>query len=730
MKPINENLRLIKPFLRGLPIIAAVMLAAMTLTQRYLRYATPQYESTARIRLADTKDGSPSSNLYKDFDVFANANKIGAEVEVIKSKVLIGKVVDSAGIDITIYRLGQLRKVELYHESPLLVQAIFHTRQYEDKLFRVSVKSTKDFSVVFPGTDKPIAGKFDQPLIAGADTLQISLNKVLLASRPGIRLTDEYAFVVNSREKLLNEVLANLSVTSIDKEIPVLRLTYKSPVAQKAADMVNLVSRIYIDDYIETKYKSANTTREFLDKQLNSVGKDLASSEGAIESYRNKKRIINIRQETETDLRKIADMKVQQTNVRMNLEAITDLYNYMQAGKDITELAPNFEAYTDLLATELVKKMKLLQAEKKDLLVKYTPEHEQVKLVDNKIEDISKYLREGIRNTRKNLEVKYQRISSDIETAEQVFNGLPEKERTMGVLSRNFQLNEQTYNFLHAKRTEAEIASAATISFHRIISYGDVPGAPVSPNAGLLKILAGFLGFLGSLTMIYLVHAIKGKVNDVTTIEKRSDVPVAVTTPMLKKENAVRSHFHKQAIQLEIKEILKPRQLLCISSFTKNEGKCFNAVNLARALALQQKKVLVADVDGQIHKKGILRQQELFDYKDISVAGGIPVNSTDLDKLLGQWMAAYDHVIIKNENISTASVGLLLMSKAGANLFLFDSRLTPARMVSEAQLLREEYSFPAFYFLLNRAAYNPNVVLQVTGFIRNMMNRFRKKRNA
>lgn len=728
MKPANENIRLIKPFLRGLPIIVMVMAASIAVVKRYLRYATPMYESTARIRLADTKDGAASANLYKDLDVFISANKIGAEIEVIKSKVLISKALDSAGIDITTYRVGQVRKIELYHECPFSVQVSSPGKKYFDKPFQLSIKQNGEYLLTLPGIAKPLAGKLGVPLVNGTDSILVGRNDALLAEKPNLKLADEFEFVLNSRQKLVDEVLGNLSVSSIDKEIPVLRLTYKSPVARKAADMVNIISQTYIDDYVETKFRSAHTTREFLDRQLETVSKELSASENAIESYRDKKRIINIRQETETDLRKIADMKVAETNVRMNLEAITDLSRYMDAGTDITELAPNFEAYTDLLATELVKKMKLLQSEKKDLLVKYTPEHEQVKLVDAKIGDISKYLREGIQNTRKNLEIKHQRLTRDIAKAEEVFNGLPTREKTLGILNRNFMLNEQTYNFLHGKRTEAEIASAATISFHRIISHGDVPKGPVSPNAGLLKILAGFLGFLGSLTLIYLVHAIKGKVNDSTTIEKRSSIPLAASTPMLKKQAAVRTHFHKMAIQLEVKQLLKPHTVLTLSSFSKYEGKCFNAVNLARELVLQQKKVLLADVDGKLTTKNVLGAREGFTYINMAAPGFEFSNSTELSHHLESWKQAYDAVIIKNENIETASAGLLLMKMADANLFLFDSRITPARMVPEAQLLHEEYRFSEIQYLLNRAGYNPNVLVQAIGILQKPLFFLRKKK--
>lgn len=717
MKATNENLRILKPFLRGIPIIVVVVAVAMALAKRYLKYATPVYESTAKIRLADTKDGSPGGNLYKDFDVFVAANKIGAELEVLKSKVLIDKALDSIDFNITTWRVGQMRKIELYNDCPFIISAGLNSPQWYDKVFRLTIQQNNRFLLFLPGSTKPVPAQFNQPVTVNSDTITISANTTLLAAKPKITLNDNYEFVIHSREKLVDMVSGALDVGSIDKEIPILRINFKSPVAQKAADFVNQLAKTYVQDYIETKTQSASTTVKFLDDQLHEVGGKLSASENAIESYRDKKRIINIRQETETDLRKIADMKVQQTNVKMNLEAIESLYSYMKNGRDnALELAPNFEAYTDLLATEMVKKMKLLQSEKKELLLKYTPEHEQVKVIDAKLGDITRYLEEGINNTRKNLQIKYNRISRDITEAESVFNGLPTREKTMGILNRDFMLNEQTYNFLRSKKTEAQIAQAATIAFHRIISPGNVPKTPVSPNASLLKVLAAFLGFLGSVALIYLVHALKGKVNDSGTIEKKSAIPIAAGTPMLRKPGTIRSHFHKLAIQLELKNMLLPNTILALTSFSKKEGKSFNVLHLAKELVNQEKKVLVVDADGAMQQKGMVPATSGFTYASLPAMPAVCTNSEVLKQQFAVWKQEFDHILIKNEPLNNAANGLLLMKIAEANLFIMDSRRTPAKMVTEAELLQQEYQFSNIQFLLNRAGYNPNLIMQGVEF--------------
>ena len=84
---MNENLRLLKPFFRGLPIIIVSIIIAVLGAKKYLSYTTPMYESTAKLKLADIQEGVSNANLFKNLDVFASANKIATEIEVLKSRI-------------------------------------------------------------------------------------------------------------------------------------------------------------------------------------------------------------------------------------------------------------------------------------------------------------------------------------------------------------------------------------------------------------------------------------------------------------------------------------------------------------------------------------------------------------------------------------------------------------------------------------------------------------------
>ncbi|MCZ8285072.1 MAG: hypothetical protein O9353_06410, partial [Bacteroidia bacterium] len=307
-----------------------------------------------------------------------------------------------------------------------------------------------------------VSGKMNEPTPLMGNQLLIEKNHKVISGKKGIKIIDTYEFEFLSKEKLIEKIDNNLDIVSTDKDVPVIRINLKSNVPDKASMFVNKLAQTYIQDYIESKYRAANVTVNFLNQQIKEASEKLAQSENKIEDYRNENSIVNMKQETETDLRKVSQLKIQQTNIKMNLEAIDELNKYIAFGKDnFLALAPNFEAFTDLLSTEIIKSIKKLQSEKKDMLLTFTPDDERVLVIDEKLKDLTSYLIESIKNTKINLQVKYDRLSNDIKEAEQVFLTVPEKEKNMLIMTRDFDLLQSSYNFLNEKKIEAEIAQAA-----------------------------------------------------------------------------------------------------------------------------------------------------------------------------------------------------------------------------------------------------------------------------
>lgn len=716
---MNENIRILKPFLRGLPIIILAIMISVLAAKKYLSYVTPLYESTAKLKLADVQEGVPSANLFKDFDVFATANKIATEVEVLKSENLLEKTLAQLPFDTEIYRKGSLLSVELFQNSPILIAGAFSSSEGYDKRYQLDVLSNKNFMFYYPDSKEGVAGSFGKPFAVKGGTILITLNQPFIQAKKEVKIIDHYEFEFLSQQKLLDKVNKNLDIVPVDKDVPVIRINFKSNVPEKAALFVNKLAETYIKEYIETKFKAADTTVDFLKEEIDSSRKKLTNSEDNIQQYRDQNKIINIRQETETDLRKIAELKIQQTNIKMNLDAVKKLNQYIDNGKDsFLELAPNFEAFNDLLSTEMIKNIKKLQAEKKDLLITYTPENEKVKIVDQKINDLIDYQVESVRNTEKNLQIKYNEISNVIDQSEKVFVGLPEKEKQLEILNREFNLYENNYNFLNTKRIEAEIARSAKISFHKIITPGEVASTPVSPVRSIIIIVAAVLGMFGSIILIYIVHILKAKVNDVYTIEKNSTIPVAIATPFIGNSDKIEAVFLQEALQMDLKGLLADQSCIVISSYNRSEEHLFHSVNLFRAFQKQGRKVVFLDATGEAKS-----QLNTGDYVNLSDPKYTSYTQKALrDEIEGK-MNLYDLGILYNQSIKNSSVALSFMSLATQNLIILDSRKTAAKVITEIELLNEEFQLPNMWFVLNRAGYNPSVWTE----IKKMLKRYLKK---
>lgn len=735
---MSDSFTFLKPYLRGWPIILIAMILGYIGASKYLNYVTPMYESTAKLRLADMGDGVPHSNLFKDLDVFASTQKLNTEIEVLNSHCLLNKVLDSLNVDVQIFRVGNIKTIELYQDSPIEIIPLDFQEKEKDKIFKLKV--IEDFHIFISKDDQVIAkGVLGDTICFSNSKLIIRPNEKVIKNKEDIKIPDEYEFIVDSRQKLINDLAKNLDITAVDKDVAVVRISFKSPHPEKAALIPNAIAEAYIQDYIDTKFIAANITVSFLDDRINHISNELKKVENEILDYRNNKKITNLSQETETDLRKISQMKIQQTNLKMTLEAVTELEAYVTKGKDnFLELAPNFEAFTDLLSTEIIKKIKDLQGEKKVLLLKYTAKDERVIVIDSKIKDLTQYLLESIKNTRKNLEIKYGNLNKDIKDAQEVFIDVPEKEKMLTVLNREFNIYQQSYNFLNEKKIEAEIAKSAKVAFHKIITPASVSKQPVSPNRAIIKIVATILCLMGAIGFIFIVHSLKAKVNDAKTIEDSSMTPIVAIIPKINKTQEELPFFLKLVADWEVKKLTADKQIICLSGFNINEGASYIAHNLTKVFSFQKRSVLLIDFKHLIHPK---IQTSLIPFKINELTSVMNVDKELLQSFsnsrVKEWILEcskdFDQTIVLNEEIGNQFV-LSAMSVSMLNIICIDTRLTPAKKITTIDLLIEEYKLTNTFFALNRAGYNPSFIREVFNcfayYGRTIIFLVRKKMNA
>jgi uncharacterized protein involved in exopolysaccharide biosynthesis/Mrp family chromosome partitioning ATPase len=598
MSEISDIKRLLYPLVKGLPWLLIFMFLSVFTAWRLTIYQTPVFETKAVILLDDHTSGFSDNNLYADLDIFSESNNVLTEVEMVKSNVILLSALKRMPTNIEYYRVGKLRTSELYNKTPFTIKIDPIPFKKYNELITIKILDTERIHVVFDADT--IKLKFGDSVSRNGYNFTINKETLWELKHERKDIVGDYLFRVNTNDFLLsNFIEGHLFIKEIDKNVDVIQIHFEGENAQRVADFANAVAAAYLADHTTTKMHAAELTETFLNERTNATHDKLIEVENRLESYRLNNRVLNIKQETETNLRKIAQLEVQSVNLKLKLVALDSLEKSIGTDRSkFLQIAPSYESYGGLLFTELVKKIQSLEFERTDLLIKYNKNSTEIRTIDQKIDNLLIYVIENIKSHRKNTAFQMSRINADIKEAKKRMDKLPTTEKDMVMLKREFSTLQDLFNFLKKKQMEAGIAKLAQLHFHRVIEEANVPLYPSRPNKGFNVALAGFLSLLLSVAFIYILEAIKSTINSRHQLEKLTNTKVL---------GAVKHNAHKTmdgsftAVISELLPIIKnkPGVSISMNSSVSSEGKTYIAQQTAIALANLGYQVLLIDFNSR-----------------------------------------------------------------------------------------------------------------------------------
>lgn len=713
MEGYQKMKRQLLPLIKGLPIVTVIFLTAIYIARSIVKYTPNVYQSMAKIKLDDQKFGIGNNYMYKDFEMFSVENKIDAEAELLKSPLIIGMALDSLQFNIQFSRIGQMKNVVLYDDSPFSASYLFDTPDDEEQTLHMHVISGKQFILSYPETEWKRKGTYGKPVRIKGGSITIFKNSAAIRLRK-LDLLGNYEIKTFSKDGLIKAITTNLDVTALDKETPILRVVYKDQNARKAADFANALCRTYINDYIVSKSTAARQTVEFIENKLSTISTDLSNSESRLETFKQDNSVVNTLQETETGLREISKLKVELINMEMNEKAMRQLEEYIQNGEYFDETAINF-GFGDLLMTELVKKLKVLYDERYDMTIKYTENSENVRSIDKKIGEIKRYIKEAIRQNLREIKIKREDYARVLEEETHMFDNLPTREKQQHILERDFRINEDVYNFLTQKKIDASILASSTVSFHRIIQPAVISQEPVSPNKTLLTFVFGLLGLIVGIGFIYFRQFTRARVLSRSDIEKNTTIPFLGVIRQGKFTDDFTTLM--KSISLKYSE---NHPCISINSTLSEEGKSYIADGLAGAYAKSGKSVCLIDfstttTSGRKYY-GSLRS---WDSKK-TVNPGVTILSTDENDTPSQESISdlkqqFDIVLLDTPATANEINGIEAMQTADLVLFVVRANHTCINYLSEPELIREEFGLGQMFIVMNGAHKATNYTGQYIG---------------
>ena len=605
----------------------------------YALIATPIYQADAVLQIEEKSGGMPGLSDFTE--MFPADTAASTEIEIIKSRNIIGKVVDK--LDLT------LNATPKYF--PVIGKAI--ARRYSGVGVSESNFGMDNYAwggehiqlqrLVLPegsGGILLIAGEDQQYTLIDVDgeiLLTGSVGEVVIAKGIEIfvselvaRVGTEFNLNRSSRINVINNLQAGIKISERGKKTGILRISLDGDNPELIVRVVDVVSNLYLRQNVERMSEEAESGLKFLQQQLPLIKDEMEAAEIELNSYRTSK-----------------------SSVNLTLEAQSLLNNVVAIEAKLAEL----------------------EVKRSDLSKKYTEVH-------------------PIMVTLNNQEVKLKEQLGKINTRA---NSLPKTQQEILRLSRDVEVATTIYTQLLNKVQELKVAKAGMVGNVRIIDTALTAEKPIKPKKSMIVLLSLVLGLFLGIAVAFVRRAMSKGVEDPDSIEKNIGIPVYANVPLSIKQalfdkdvaagkakhTILCEHDSKdQAIEglrslrtnLHFALLEAKNNIVMITGPAPGVGKSFVSTNFAHVVAQANQKVLLIDADmrkGHINKeyditrgpglselitgevdKAVAVRSSGFENVDVLTTGNMPPNPSELlmhenfEKYLSEFSKDYDLVLI------------------------------------------------------------------------------------
>jgi len=290
----------------------------------YAKSVKPVYEVDALVQLeAKNGKGGAANPLGAMADLFETANPAETEIEVIKSRMVLGRVASKLKLDIISApkKYGALQRL-LKKPKPLLVVERFDVPEYLlGKEFTVHVQDAEHLVLLDEFDNQVLEFAPLQSVNAANNPQHIGIFVLALSAEPG----QNFLLVRNGMLETVDAMRKNLVVAEAGKKSGMIDLTYQGFDAVQAANILNEIANTYLTQNVERNSAEAERTLEFLDGQLPAIKVALEESENKLNQYRLRVGSVDLTMESKIALER--QVKAQQ-----------DLFEIQQKRKEAMQL--------------------------------------------------------------------------------------------------------------------------------------------------------------------------------------------------------------------------------------------------------------------------------------------------------------------------------------------------------------------------------------------------------
>jgi polysaccharide biosynthesis transport protein len=670
----------------------------------------PAYEGAALIRIDEKRVGLPSLDARAAASV-ATGNQVGAEMAVLRSRMLAEAVVDSLQMQLRVVQPPGLRRGSLIARAEISPEApdgrYRFVREVDDRFRLENIEAQTVEGVFAVGARIPVAG----------GTLVLDHGAGALA---------EFEVAVSSREAAVDALIRRVEVKQPSRDAAVVRVQYRSSDPEMVREVPNILAARFVEIQRQSQQRDVRSTINFLQEQLDTIGLQLASTEVELQAFREAERVVDPEVERTTQVQRMVELQADRATVEVERAALAELMSEVrllaaQRSPEAQSPYRRLAAFPALIRsqgiTELVRSLARIEDERAALITRRRPTDSDVMALTARVHQLESELETTITTYLQGLTGQVRALDSQLVRYQSSLDRIPARELRYARLARQATLFGDVHGQLQTRLKEAEIAHAANDPGVRVIDTA----VPVLRSVGTKRIatigLLGVLGLVGALGLAFLREYRDESVHTRGDVQLALGVPVLGLIPTLRgsrrtwplltgrrdeessaaaprklsasasgnavvvhsgasqvsprRPSAVSDAYEQLRTNIRLScRAAEPKTLLLTSALPA-DGKTTTSVNLANILAHRGLKVILVDADlrrGSVHKSlGLSKGPGLADVLQGKIA----------------LMEAIQHVPVGSGSLHCLTAGSMLSAPV--------SHLEGPRFASTLKYLAERY---------------------------------------
>jgi polysaccharide biosynthesis transport protein len=438
---------------------------------------------------------------------------------------------------------------------------------------------------------------------------------------------------------MLGMFRGNLRVALIPNS-RIIELHYRSPTKELAANIVNTLASIYVEQNFKTKFESTMQAADWLSKQLVDLQMKVETSQEKLVRYQKDHEILGIDEKQNITTQKLDELNKELTAVESDRMQKESVYRLVQSGDpDVivaTSSAGESSGAGAAAGSGLLEGLRSKQADLKiqtaELSTQFGPAYPKVAQLNSQLKEIDVQIQGELRKITSKVRSQYmaalQRESmlrEALNKQKQEANKLNESAIEYSLLKRDVETNRQLYEGLLEKLKEAGVTAGLRSSNVKIVNAARVPMAPSEPNVPRNLAFGFVLGLTSGVGLAFLLENLDNTVRTPEQAQIISALPSLGMIPQgskngLETNNPKRLSVaaSKEAVELVtqsrpqsqmaesyralrtsllLSSIGAPPKTILVTSALPQEGKTTTSINTSIVLAQKGVKVLLIDAD-------------------------------------------------------------------------------------------------------------------------------------